>query len=66
MREINAELGKEMGADAYVVKPFSSSDLLGPVRDLLKGAQGSSNPAASPGVVTPPGTASRDKVPGGD
>ena len=37
-REIEAEKGLALGADAYVTKPFSTRDLAERVRDLLGGA----------------------------
>ena len=36
-REIEAEKGLALGADAYVTKPFSTRDLAKQVRDLLGG-----------------------------
>lgn len=37
-REVEAEKGLALGADAYVTKPFSTRDLAQQVRDLLGGA----------------------------
>lgn len=41
-------LGLEMGADDYVVKPFSPQELVSRVRAVLRRAQGQASPALSP------------------
>ncbi len=33
--ELNVDLGRQMGADGYITKPFKSEDLLATIRQLL-------------------------------
>ncbi|MDI6758875.1 MAG: response regulator [Candidatus Omnitrophota bacterium] len=35
-QEEEIELGRELGADAYITKPFESEDLLAKIKELLK------------------------------
>jgi two-component system response regulator ResD len=44
--EADRVLGLELGADDYVVKPFSSRELVARVRAVLRRAQSTSNPTA--------------------
>jgi two-component system response regulator ResD len=45
--EADRVLGLELGADDYVVKPFSSRELVARIRAVMRRAQSSSNPVAS-------------------
>lgn len=38
-QESDKAIGLEMGADAYIIKPFESEILLGKIKELLKTAQ---------------------------
>jgi DNA-binding response OmpR family regulator len=43
--EVDRVLGLEMGADDYVVKPFSARELMARVKNILRRASGSTGPA---------------------
>ncbi len=47
--ELDKVLGLELGADDYVVKPFSPREILARVKALLRRAQGTVGPATSNG-----------------
>ncbi|MFT5194977.1 MAG: DNA-binding response OmpR family regulator [Candidatus Promineifilaceae bacterium] len=50
--ELDRVLGLEMGADAYMTKPFSLRELLATVRALLRRAYGQLSTAESPNGTT--------------
>ena len=49
--EIDRVLGLELGADDYIVKPFSPRELVARVRAVLRRTEGSRRPAESPLTV---------------
>jgi DNA-binding response OmpR family regulator len=49
--EVDRILGLELGADDYIVKPFSPRELVARVRAILRRTEGSRRPAESPFTV---------------
>ena len=49
--EVDRVLGLELGADDYIVKPFSPRELVARVRAILRRSDGSSRPSESPITV---------------
>ncbi|MGP8163829.1 MAG: response regulator transcription factor [Acidimicrobiales bacterium] len=49
--EVDRVLGLELGADDYIVKPFSPRELVARVRAILRRSEGSHRPAESPITV---------------
>ena len=49
--EVDRVLGLELGADDYIVKPFSPRELVARVRAILRRSEGSRRPAESPITV---------------
>ncbi|HLX77822.1 MAG TPA: response regulator transcription factor [Acidimicrobiales bacterium] len=49
--EVDRVLGLELGADDYIVKPFSPRELVARVRAILRRAEGSSRPSETPITV---------------
>lgn len=52
--EIDQVLGLEIGADDYVTKPFSPRAVVARIRAILRRAQDSTHPSATPSSVTHP------------
>ncbi|MGB8658505.1 MAG: response regulator [Candidatus Zixiibacteriota bacterium] len=52
------------GADAFIIKPFGSKQVLDQVQDLLRGREGSSSDGVSAHVAPAPEPASQDQVAG--
>lgn len=53
--EVDRVLGLEMGADDYVVKPFSPRELVARIKAVLRRANREESASVDPGVLTYPG-----------
>src|SRR4051812_16633469 len=52
--ETDRIVGLELGADDYIVKPFSAREVAARIRAVLRRAGGSGQPSAAPAAATPP------------